>query len=247
VARSFASASSQYLEYASSAVVDQGQNWTFSSWVYPTQSGSGVTFFSVANSANTTDYIRIDQAAANTLRFRSTAAGSAADASTANTFTTNGWNHVLCTHASGNNDRKAYLNNGTAGTSATSKAPTGNNRTAFGCQDSSTRSLFFQGRIAETALWNVVLDAAERAALNSGVCPLLIRPSALIAYWPLMGRASPEIDVVGKFDMTAGASAPTTADHCRIIKDTTPRQDIYIAPVVAGGTFQSSMMLMGIG
>jgi hypothetical protein len=48
----------------------------------------------------------------------------------------------------------------------------------------------------------VALSASDVAILAAGVCPLLVRPEALLAYWPLWGIYSPETDLVGGFGMT---------------------------------------------
>jgi hypothetical protein len=44
-------------------------------------------------------------------------------------------------------------------------------------------------------MWNVALDAAEVAALNAGVSPRLIRPSALVFYAPLRERFGPTPEI----------------------------------------------------
>jgi hypothetical protein len=86
----------------------------------------------------------------------------------------------------------------------------------LGARISATPGLFLNGQIAEAAVWNVALSAAEIASLSKGFSPLLIRPASLVAYWPLIGRHDPEIDPVGRFDMTLTAN-PTTAAHPRVI------------------------------
>ena len=43
------------------------------------------------------------------------------------------------------------------------------------------------GRIADVAIWNVQLTAAEALALSRGARPYTIRPTTLKAYWPLGG------------------------------------------------------------
>jgi hypothetical protein len=51
------------------------------------------------------------------------------------------------------------------------------------------------GNIAEAAVWNVALNAGEMTALAKGFCPVLIRPSALVAYWPLFANDATELDM----------------------------------------------------
>jgi hypothetical protein len=56
---------------------------------------------------------------------------------------------------------------------------------------------YYAGQMAELAVWNVKLTAAEMAALAKGARPNTIRPSALKAWWPLGGIQSPEPDLSG--------------------------------------------------
>ncbi len=44
----------------------------------------------------------------------------------------------------------------------------------------------FDGRIAEVAIWDVILTADEAAILSKGYSPLFVRPQNLVAYWPLI-------------------------------------------------------------
>ena len=55
-------------------------------------------------------------------------------------------------------------------------------------------------RAADVAVWNVVLTAAEVAALAKGARPYQIRNSALTRWWPFDGLASPEPDFGGTRD-----------------------------------------------
>jgi hypothetical protein len=47
-------------------------------------------------------------------------------------------------------------------------------------------SRYFLGDLANVGVWNVVLDASERAALDQGVSPHLIRPDALVFFRSLI-------------------------------------------------------------
>jgi hypothetical protein len=108
--------------------------------------------------------------------------------------------------------------NGIAGTESTGSRTVGTvNRTVIGATwISGGPGLHLNGRLAECAIWNVALTAAEIASLVKAFSPLLIRPASLVAYWPLIGRHDPEICPKGGFDMTL-TNTPTTAAHPRII------------------------------
>jgi hypothetical protein len=75
----------------------------------------------------------------------------------------------------------------------------------------------FVGDLAEWAVWLAALDAAEMAALAKGVSPLLIRPAALVAYWPIHGSASPEPDWWRNGLGGTLTGTPAQADHTRIV------------------------------
>lgn len=126
----------------------------------------------------------------------------------------NVWNHGAAVF-SANDNRLAYLN-GTAGTAeTTSNTPTGVDRMSLGYLGRASPVDFMSGRIAEAAMWSAALFADEIAALAKGFPPYLIRPTSLEAYWPLFGYASPEIDIVGGFNLTLTGTAK--AEHCRMI------------------------------
>jgi hypothetical protein len=78
---------------------------------------------------------------------------------------------------------------------------------------------FDDGTICEVAAWNVALTAAEFAALGQKISPLLIRPTALVLYWPLIRETAPMFGPAtttgGTFTVAThapvyGAAAPVT-------------------------------------
>ena len=74
---------------------------------------------------------------------------------------------------------------------------------------------YWDGAIAEAAAYSVALSAGEIASLAAGVSPLLVRPNALIGYWPLGGAYTAndaDTDIVGGHALTDSGS-PTGEDH----------------------------------
>jgi hypothetical protein len=127
----------------------------------------------------------------------------------------NTWYHAAGVVAA-SNLRTVYFNGGAGTPDTVSVSPTGVDRTIIGARFNTTLGLHWNGKIAECAIWNVALGAAEIAALAKGFSPLLIRPTSLVAYWPLIGRTSPEICPKGGFDMTV-VNGPTGAEHPRVV------------------------------
>ena len=103
-------------------------------------------------------------------------------------------------------------------------------------------SLNFAGDIAECALWDVTLNADEAAALAAGYSPLLVRPSALVRYLPLIGRSSPELELIARANGTV--TGATTAVHPRIINPM--RAQVVMPPVAAPATAVRDMIGTGI-
>jgi hypothetical protein len=97
---------------------------------------------------------------------------------------------------------------------------------------------YWDGAIAEAAAYNAALSAGQISSLAAGVSPLLVRPDALIGYWPLGGAYSAndaDTDIVGGHALTDSGS-PTGEDHPPIFYPASP--PLYIttvaAPVVPG-------------
>lgn len=140
---------------------------------------------------------------------------SSSNAATSTTAATNTWSHACGVWASAT-DRRAFLNGGNRGQGDVgSYAPSGLTTTRIG-RIAATEG--FTGLIAEAAIWNVALTDDEVAALYNngiGLCPTMVRPDALVAYWPLL-QTDGDIDWWGQNNLTANGS-PTYADHPPVI------------------------------
>lgn len=149
-------------------------------------------------------------------------------AKTSASASNNRYNHALGVFAAAN-DRKVYLNGGSEGTNTVSKTPTGVDRINIGRLADSTPNWYWDGRIAEVAIWNVALNADERAMLAAGFSALFVRRTNLVFYAPLINEA---VDIIGGLPLTI-FGAPPFAAHPRIIYPLVPA--IITVPVAAGG------------
>ena len=129
-------------------------------------------------------------------------------------YTINTWHHAGGVFAT-STSRTAYIDGVAGSANTTSTTQAGLDNTTIGYLDIDSNFNFMSGRIAEAAIWNVVLTSDEMAVLAKGYSPLFVRPESLVGYWPLRGRYSPEIDVVGAADMTV--TGAVAADHPRIL------------------------------
>jgi len=206
VARTFVAASSQVLTGSLAPVV--AVPLTIAGWYKPTNISSGANQGILTIDDNTTtNFFGLRMNNGGSVCATCSPSGSA----TAGTMVNGTWGHMAAVFAS-TTSRTAYFN-GVAGTADTSSQATSSalTKTHIGAV---VNVQFAGGDIAEVAVWNVALDAFEIAALAKGVSPLMIRPSALVGYWPIIGNFSPEIDPKGRNELTV--TGATVAPHCRI-------------------------------
>lgn len=113
------------------------------------------------------------------------------------------WSYFLCIYKS--STESVTTLNGTWGGAFSnpgiSVPSTSLDRFSIGVQDntaiaSPVRNLPSNAAVAHVAIWNVDLLPVELQALAAGACPLFIRPTALIGYWPMLNGNSPENNVV---------------------------------------------------
>lgn len=214
MARSFVAASSDFLEHASAVVT--AAPLTMACWGYFDDRTVTATLMCLGVAAVDGNYFAIDMSgteADDPIRaITSAGVGGFLAGSVAGPTTDNTWGHCAGVFTSATS-RIAYFN-GTAGVAeTTSSTPAGLDRTDIGrlLYEGGVPVNYMSGRIAEPAIWNVALTAAEITSLVRGVSPLLIRPSALIFYAPLIREL---IDVRGGATLTA--TGTTVVDHPRM-------------------------------
>jgi len=130
--------------------------------------------------------------------------------STTTGYSANTWHHACGVWAS-STSRTSYIDGGSKNTNTTSSTPT-IDKASIG--RFSSGGSYMNGEIAEACAWDVALTDAEVAILATGVSPLKVRPQNIVCYWPIIGRTSPEIDIVGGIDLTVNGA--TVAEHPRI-------------------------------
>ncbi len=122
------------------------------------------------------------------------------------TYSANVWEHA-CGVLTSNSNREVYLNG----------VSTGNNTDSIGITTLTTMTIAQATnlKIAEVAVWNAALTAAEVAQLSKGVCARFIRPASMVLYSPLIVSGS---DPYGLVAMTEVGSTPSAAsDHPPIV------------------------------
>ena len=215
--------------------------YTFACWFYPDALSSGNQgLIEASDDYNSGRYklrLRIDSAE----KVNAVAASTSESAAvTTAAYTVGAWNHALALFNS-TTDRWAYLNGGNSAQSTTSRSPAAMSHISVGAQYFTSAGTFFDGKIADAAIWNATLDVDEIAALAKGISPLLIRPSLLMAYWPLIGKNSPETDRIANFDLSLTGTAAFA--HPRVYM---PRPRKLILPS-AGATSVTGTAALTLG
>lgn len=102
------------------------------------------------------------------------------------TAATGQWNHYGMEVPTPTTQGKVYVNGTQSAGLSNNVTPAGMDIFGIGCAVGSTKQQPWDGAIGEVAGWNVLLTAAEWAALAKGIDPRLIRPSALVFYRDLI-------------------------------------------------------------
>jgi hypothetical protein len=220
MARSFTAGSSHLLEFGGAALT--AHPISMACWFKPTdatpaaiQSLMSISKFDTSGGAH---YWLLALATNASVIARNRAGGTGASGASGLTVTTD-WNHGAGVWAS-TTSRIAYHNGVPGAANTTTRSPAGVDRTTIASGYGADNG-FFDGLIAEAAIWNVALTDAEVAALAKGVSPRRIQPTALVAYWPLWGAHSPEIDChprssdANDYDLTV--TGATAANHAPVI------------------------------
>ena len=215
MSRSF-NGTSDYLIYSGAAVT--AVPLTMACWAKWNNLATATMLMTIGDNASTTSLLnrfRLNKNASDAI-LAAAANTTTSGNSTAGTVTaTNTWYHCAGVYTSATS-RTGYLD-GVAGTANTTNlTPTSLDDTTIGASTFGSGSVgtYMDGQIAEAAIWNVALTAAEIASLAKGMSPLMVRPASLISYWPLVGNFSPEIDLHGRLEMTVNGT--TASNHPRV-------------------------------
>lgn len=214
------SGDTQHLEISSAVI--SSEPISFACWLWMDSISENNNMIVIGDSAGP-DLIRMHahgSAAGDKIKAQAYDGTSSGIAETTTGFSATTWTHTAAVFTS-DSSRSVYIDGGSKGTDTTAVTASGMDNTRLSGYNADSVTVSYDGRLAEFGVWNVALTDAEVASLASGFSPLMIRPDGLVAYWPLIGRTSPEIDVVGGFDMTL-INSPTTAAH--------PSQIFYPVP-----------------
>lgn len=214
MARFFTLSSSQYLMSSSFAAL--GEPATLAIWYNTNNTTDAQIILSVADSGSPSNFnIHLRGDSSDQVWAASTdSGGTISYAIAAVSYTPNVWQHA-CAVFPNTSERYIYVNGGNVGSNTATRAVTGVDRWGIGHDVDSGPFAYYDGALAEAAVWGIALETSDIAMLALGVSPLLIKPSYLVAYAPLI--RDEDQDRVGGYHLTA-YNSPTVATHPPQIK-----------------------------
>ena len=201
----------QRIEVSSAPVTDAP--CTMSCWFNANNITASHGLITLTASANSSNYLTLyanGAAAGDPIQCIDSGPSAGGTASSATGFSSGTWHHA-CGTRTGISNRIAYID-GVAGTANNGTAAVaGINQFNIGSFKTQANN-WLVGRIAEVAIYNVALTAAEVASLAKGMKASRIRPQNLVFYAPLVREL---IDIDSALTLTNQNSA-TVATHPRI-------------------------------
>ena len=195
--------------------------------------GNAVLGCIVDKDVGTVRHLLYHQSANDTIICQTDEGGGTALAETSTSIGTGVWYHA-CGVFAADQDHRAFLNGGGKISDITNSVAIGAvDRTAIGRSMDSTPSAPYNGKLAELAIWDVALTDAEVLVLATGFSPLLVQPQSLVHYVPLIGRTSPEIEIIQGNDLTI--TGATVFQHPPMIWPTQPISGFAAAPAPPAG------------
>lgn len=205
-------------------------------------------WFNVADVTNVHNLMGISDSTVNTQGYFLAARGNATgdpvsaryvpntfvNADTSTGFSANTWHHG-CAVFAGKDDFRAYIDGGSEGSNTAASDVSGTmDNISIGRLTRSTPQNYTTGLIAECAIWDVALTAAQVSVLADGRAPSNLAPSSLVFYAPIVRALHDQIQARS---ITNNGSTPV-ADHVAVIRKR-PRT-YFIPAVVGGGGFQAA-------
>ena len=207
MARLFVKANPDKIEYNGTAPITiVGTPVTLAGWCYPDVAGQTMIVCGVGSGATLSGVCRLGLNSANRMFGQRQDNGGTNNVSVSGATATavNQWQHVAATFSEFFTPHtvNVFYNGVADGTGSGAMLSTTTGRTSIGETPGnlSAGSRAWSGSLAEIGMWEVALGAAEIAALANGVSPLLIRPTALRFYAPLLRDI---LDVRGGLALTA--------------------------------------------
>lgn len=253
MARDFTAASSHTVNYGD--IGDLGTNKiTLACWAYPDTFATTFGLINKRSAHNSANAYSMGMGYTSTTRWELQLGNAANTAVGAAYYATRSeaagsWYHVCMTYdgsLSAGSRCAIYINGSSKAVTASTDANVTPGNAASDlvlARVNNTGSFYFDGRMAEAAVWDVALSAEEAAALADRAAPILVRPANLAFYAPLV-RALHDV-MTG----TVGTSSAAVIEHPPMRY---PGRVHVVVPAVGGanegsGTVSGTGSLAGTG
>lgn len=198
-------------QYIQSSYTPPSLPITMSCWFYvdPTI-GAACNAWGIGASGSADGYVIQLRSSASPFAIRAISIAGAVNRNAQSTTTVNTgeWHHATAVFVS-STERYVYLDGSGKGSDTNSSSPAAQNQFRAAATPWQTAGTFLKGALADIALWSVQLTDDEVTSLGKGFSPLLIRPSALEIYGPLVDLNTKAVNKAG--DPTIGyVNSPTT-------------------------------------
>lgn len=93
------------------------------------------------------------------------------------------------------------------------------------------------GILAWAAMWNAALSDADALMWHAGAPPWAVKPQNLVAFWPITGKASPELNYKSRTTvLTINGTLPAAANPRVFLSHSTEtlKHAVYVAPPAGG-------------
>lgn len=198
-----------------SPVANNSTGVTLACWARATALGN--TLINLSDATGNSGGLRLIQTGTGT-RGTSIASGNVASIvdTTTGSPTINTWGHYCAVFTTA--ARSAYYNGANKATTTATSVASGFTRTQIGARRAgSVTDAFFNGRLAEVGVWNVVLTDDEVLSLADGAACSLVRPQSLVLYAPMIRNLADYSRTLFSFStINTGAAVDTLGVHPRI-------------------------------
>lgn len=220
--------STGYLE-PSATIIPAGTAYTVAAWIYPDTTPANQAIFTQRyKDSSQTITFQLDLVSSNCRMLIRDSAGLVNEASSTDApLSTTAWQSVVGTRSG---DLVTVYHNGTSkdtdstNTMGSFTSPSSGISIGAIFAGVSSASVFFDGRIAECAIWDIVLSQNDIDAYSAGVSALLIRRDKLLFYEPIVG-VSPEPDFTENGITSTVNGTATKANHAPIGRHVVMPQD----------------------
>lgn len=217
---------------------------TFSVWFNSNDDAARQGVISVLDASVPLDYCEIrlrgDQAGDFVqARINSDLGGGGNNSTSSSGYSVNTWHHVAATFT---NAAQIFLD-GVSSTTSGTKSP-GNFDSIGVASRFASGENYFSGKLAELAIWNLILPQEVISELAAGVRPCDV---SIVPVFYLEGASNNYDDLIGGLSLTAGGTPVQGDDHPPIIRTA---EILQFPPVAVGGTefFQTlSGILVPVG